>query len=74
MRLAALVREVDLEVKALKKVYMLGAGERGIPRAGDADALQIVKPLLVLMITLICLAALPSRGSRGGSSQRLALL
>lgn len=41
---------------------MLGAGERGIPRAEETDGPQIVKLLLVALITLIYLAALTYGG------------
>ncbi|SET99525.1 tripartite tricarboxylate transporter TctB family protein [Paracoccus homiensis] len=61
VRLAALVREVGAET-AERRRNMLGAGERGIPRAEGTDAPQFVKLLLVSLITLIYLAALTFGG------------
>ena len=61
VRLATLVREVG-SANAERKRNMLGAGERGIPRADDTDAPQVVKLLLVSLITLIYLSALTFGG------------
>ena len=57
VRLASLVREVGAQ-NAERKRNMLGAGERGLPRAESTDAPQVVRLLLVSLITLIYLAAL----------------
>lgn len=62
VRLASLVREVGSAANAEKKRNLLGAGERGIPRAEDVDAPQVVKLLLVSVITLIYLSALTFGG------------
>lgn len=45
-----------------KAVSLLGAGERGIPRADDADRPQVVRFLLVAAITLAYLTALSVGG------------
>lgn len=41
---------------------MLGAGERGLPRADDVDAPQITRLLLVMGITLVYLVGLTKGG------------
>lgn len=54
--------ETGPKAKAKAAQSLLGAGERGIPRAEDVDAPQIARFGLVVVITLIYLVALTVGG------------